>query len=228
MDVKLGVEQILNMIPTPDAWRSLQYTLHHPFLDEKTCTECFERPCECDVDSDEEDERTNWQCTLCNFKDMTKKGAECHLREPTHVKRMEEAMHQREEMMSVMRRWNRVHEHAYFKRLKKEDALSLPSKVLAPVYRYIKASTDEEQWDHSWGNAAKMLHQYENMERLSLLYLAVWKEECLAQMRAVYTISSAREWMANAWKQYKLEQRNSNTMSIIVSLVQPFLGNRFW
>jgi hypothetical protein len=136
---------------------------------------------------------------------------------------MEEVSRQRDCMRDIMDRWHYVNESAAFARLKDKDALALPDEVLAPIFRFVKASTLKEWQEHTSRKAFTLLHHYENKERLSLLYLAVWKEECLAQMPIAHTLSCARQWIASGWKKCKLEQSNCNAMSIIASLVHPFL-----
>jgi hypothetical protein len=213
----------LNDIPIfctyPEGNGSRTFEAGHPFLH---CIYCECNPCECD--DDESNEGGKWSCKLCSCHSMTDKAVEYHLSEPEHRRRMDMAKGERDDAMDIIYRWNEIREDNAFKRLKREDYVSLPDNVSAEAFRYM-ITRDWVNLHRHKDRAAELLSKYENMQRLSLLYLAVWKEECLAQMPAiVHTIASARQWMTTGWKEHKAEQRNSSAMNVIASLVQPFLG----
>jgi hypothetical protein len=222
MEYKLGTDEIFSTFPKDDtnAWSGLEYSICHPFV----YALCFRNTCPVVDDECVDDECAKWKCTLCKCHGMTREVAKWHLREPTHLKRMAEARVEKSKVEHMVHAWNHIHN--CFTRLRAEDALSLPDEVLASCFRLIKtASVPRPGISLSCllGETRQLLNRYENMERLSLLYLAVWKEECLAQMPAMYTVSSAREWFAAGWKEHKAEQSKSSVMAVVVRMVQPFL-----
>jgi hypothetical protein len=222
MEYKLGIDEIFSTFPKDDtdAWSGLEYTISHPFV----YARCYRNTCRVEADKCVDDECAKWKCTLCRCHGMTTEVAKWHLHEPTHSKRMAEARVEKEKVRGMVHAWNHIHNS--FTRLRAKDAISLPDEVLASCFRLIKTASDRpsgSSLSSLLGKARKLLNKYENMERLSILYLAVWKEECLAQMPAMYTVSSAREWFAAGWKEHKVEQSNSNAMAVVVRMVQPFL-----
>jgi hypothetical protein len=218
-DFSLDPNDIPIFCTYPEDNDSCTFEVPHPFLQ---CSYCETNPCECDNDGSNEGGK--WCCTLCSNHGLTDKAVEHHLSEPEHRRRMQMAERERHDAMNIIYRWNEIRENHMFKRLKREDYMSLPDNVSAEAFRHMISTKWLNRHQHR-ARAAELLSKYENMQRLSLLYLAVWKEECLAQMPAiVHTIASARQWMATGWKGRKAEQRNSSAMNIIASLVQPFLG----
>jgi hypothetical protein len=73
----------------------------------------------------------------------------------------------------------------------------------------------------------RQLDQYELMERLSLLELAVWKAECLASAPEEHRKDPASilSWFRSGWKENKEEARlrSSSSMTVIANGVLPFL-----
>jgi hypothetical protein len=107
--------------------------------------------------------------------------------------------------------------------------------VKAALYDHTKATLHSNP-QASLTAAMTMLRKYEYLEPFALLELAVWKAGCLKQMPSLnhdicplscpsinHDIYRAQQWIASSWKAHKAEQRYSNAMSIIVSLVRPFL-----
>jgi hypothetical protein len=107
------------------------------------------------------------------------------------------------------------------KRLKEADHKSLPDNVLASVYRYAASRRIEGRLEHL-NQVVCNLQAFEHAERLTLLWLAVWKSECLQQIPVISDLFTAQKWFASEWKQQKSNQRQSHAMSTIVSLVCPF------
>jgi hypothetical protein len=218
----LETDQVIRPYPCEDDDGKLEYITQHPFVRTEECQDCGDTPCWC---SDSNTKAHLYECTLCKRSDMSKSAAKHHLREPAHLERMEQARNQREIFAAVFIRWDALYLEPKLKRLKGEDGLSLPDNVLAAAFRYIK--TNAGPWCDKQGfktQAIALLEKYENMERLSLLYLAVWKTECLSQMpEVVHTFSSAQQWFSSGWKERKAQERKSGAMHTIVSLVNPFL-----
>jgi hypothetical protein len=217
-NIKLDLELGEIFCTYPDGIGSLMYEVDHPFL---FCSGCEDYPCVCGDDVSHQGD--TWTCKLCKCHNMTERALKYHLSEPAHERRMAQAARQQDEAKEIIYLWNHINDHGELKRLKGEDSRSLPDNVLAEAFRFMKASKHLDRRLHI-AKAAELLSKYENAERLSLLYLAVWKEECLAQMPAVHTIASARQWMTAGWKEHKAEQRSSSAMNVVASLIQPFLG----
>jgi hypothetical protein len=60
-------------------------------------------------------------------------------------------------------------------------------------------------------------------ERLTLVGLAVWKAQCLRQIPPLTDYYCVQQWLSSVWKLCKPEQRTSNAMDIVVSMVRGFL-----
>jgi hypothetical protein len=60
-------------------------------------------------------------------------------------------------------------------------------------------------------------------ECTTLLGLAVWKAKCHLQAPLGLDLLATHEWLRSGWKMCKSEQRASQDMDVIVSLVRPFL-----
>jgi hypothetical protein len=74
-------------------------------------------------------------------------------------------------------------------------------------------------------NAVLKLERYEDLERLALLQLAVWKSECLKQM-PVGDYFVVNKWLMSGWKACKAKHRESNAMTIVIASVRPFLTQK--
>jgi hypothetical protein len=80
----------------------------------------------------------------------------------------------------------------------------------------------------------ELLSKYEQMERLSLLELAVWKASCtiragevevdLSGVKTVEDVRSFSEKQRNSWKDYRAEMRHSYLIDIVITGVVPFVG----
>jgi hypothetical protein len=75
----------------------------------------------------------------------------------------------------------------------------------------------------------KQLSKFENVERMTLLNLAIWKSECIMEG----TFNNFRdylgflEWTSSGWKTLKTDVYNrSSTRSVIGALVLPYLEKR--
>jgi hypothetical protein len=224
-DIELEIDQLMLKFPDEDlngGTNALEYTVQHPFVRPEECHRCMDIPCTCP----DADEKTVWyECRLCERADMTEMEAKCHLREPSHLEKMEVASATYIRYKHKLGNMIELFDDSRFKRLKREDSRSLPDNVLASVYRCIMFDAPHDLTQYmATDEAAIVLEKYENMERLAVLHLAVWKAECLSQMPAVvYTLSSAQEWMTKGWKDCKAEHGKSGAMHTIVSLVLPFL-----
>jgi hypothetical protein len=215
----LSADRVIATYPPRYFDDKLEYATEHPFVRGEYCGDCDDAPCTC-PDIAEEDRL--YQCTLCQQSGMNENSANCHLSEKSHVERMTRARGERENYVRLVSRWDRLRFEQKLKRLKQEDAASLPDNVLAAAFRCLQAK-DYVTASEFKGRAEKLLHKYENMERLSILHLAVWKAECLAQMPAVNTFFAAQEWMTIGWKGRKPKHCQSGAMHTVVSLVLPFL-----
>jgi hypothetical protein len=79
------------------------------------------------------------------------------------------------------------------------------------------------------------LNNYEYMERLSLLELAVWKAACISHagqvevdsktsVKTFYDAILCAAKHQHTWKKYRTDTRKSNAIEIIIKHVIPFLG----
>jgi hypothetical protein len=178
------------------------------------------RSCKCDDCKVQGFDR--FECSLCKCRNMTLHGATQHSREEAHKRKLQELETMQDDAISTIVRWTRIHESPECKRLKEADHKSLPDNVLASVYRFIASSTAPERRVH-FGEAVGNLVIFEHAERLTLLWLAVWKAECLQQIPVISDLFTAQKWLASEWKKQKLAQRQSRAMNTIVSLVSPFV-----
>jgi hypothetical protein len=126
-------------------------------------------------------------------------------------------------MNFTLQRWNQLHRTLACQRLKGADRLTLPDDILAAAYRFAAAKSDQEKKKHTLGKVIRSMQKYELSERLALLWMAVWKVECLSQMPVVSDYLAAQKWFSSGWKSCKFRKRKSKTMVMIVSLVLPFL-----
>jgi DNA-binding transcriptional ArsR family regulator len=224
-DIKLEAHQILWTYPDEggDGEEALRYTVRHPFVREEKCARCKWFPCLCTSSTRNRNEPACFECKLCKRKGMSESAARHHLKEPMHEKRMEQVSEQRDDVMEVVSGWLHIHDEPSMKRLKRDDVEDLPDKLLAEVFRYI-TNLEFPNESYSLANAKELMIKHENMERLTLLHLAVWKAQCLVNMPDSYnSFFAAQEWMANGWKASKAHGRKSGAMHTVVSLVLPFL-----
>lgn len=80
--------------------------------------------------------------------------------------------------------------------------------------------------------AERLLKKFEEMERLSLLELTVWKAACISRARDttlpkdVKTVGDAllyTERNRDCWKDYRTAMRSSNAVEIVIKHVHPFI-----
>jgi hypothetical protein len=194
-----------------------KYMIRRPIFEEDNshsdsckCGECKAQGCD------------RFYCSLCGSRDMTLHAAKRHSREDAHNRNLQELKAAQDDAVGIMVRWHKVHEMPECKRLKEADHKSLPDNILAAVYRYAASRTIEGRGAHL-DEVVCNLQAFEHAERLTLLWLAVWKAECLQQIPVISDLFTAQKWFASEWKQQKSNQRQSHAMSTIVSLVCPFV-----
>jgi hypothetical protein len=99
--------------------------------------------------------------------------------------------------------------------------LTLSDDVLAAAYRlYAAAKSAHEKKKQTIGKVISSMQKYEFGERLALLWLAVWKVECLSKMPVASYYLTAQKWFSSGWKSYKLKKRKFKTMTTIVFISQ--------
>jgi hypothetical protein len=97
--------------------------------------------------------------------------------------------------------------------------------VRAEFFQYfIAPGTDDEKEDRNMllPVVTKLFICLLN-EWTTLLGLAVWKAKCHLQAPLGLDLLATHEWLRSGWKMCKSEQRASQDMDVIVSLVRPFL-----
>jgi hypothetical protein len=115
------------------------------------------------------------------------------------------------------------------------QSLNWKLQVQGVLYRFMKLDLVHSSTDTIYsllGQAETLLQKFEQMERLSLLELAVWKAACIScagrvEVAGMKTLDDAIMCVANnrhTWKQYRAETRKTNAIEIIIQRVLPFLG----
>jgi hypothetical protein len=115
------------------------------------------------------------------------------------------------------------------------QSLNWKLQVQGVLYRFMKLDVVHSSTDTIYsllGQAETLLQKFEQMERLSLLELAVWKAACIScagrvEVAGMKTLDDAIMCVANnrhTWKQYRAETRKTNAIEIIIQRVLPFLG----
>jgi hypothetical protein len=108
-----------------------------------------------------------------------------------------------------------------FERLERLGPTIWREPVQAALFRYIALLPGH---DCSLTEVTDLLAKYEYWEPQALLELAVWKSECIKQMpKDKVDFLGAQQWIYSGWKALKKEHRDSNAISIVVSMVRPFL-----
>jgi hypothetical protein len=105
-------------------------------------------------------------------------------------------------------------------------------QVQGILYRYMKLDTTCSVNEEAslLCQAETLIQKYEQMERLSLLELAVWKAACISRAGQVEpgsktnikTLHDAILFVANnrhTWKKYREEMRKSNAIEVIIQHV---------
>jgi hypothetical protein len=113
-------------------------------------------------------------------------------------------------------------------------SLNWKLEIQGVLYRYVKLDTTcmANEGMSLLIQAETLLQKYEQMERLSLLELAVWKAACTSCVEFdsktnMKTLHDAILFVANnrhTWKKYRTEMRKSNAIEIVIQHVIPFLG----
>jgi hypothetical protein len=79
------------------------------------------------------------------------------------------------------------------------------------------------QW---MAEAIAVIQKYEEMERISLLELAIWNAVCIGNpdnTMAKDDYHSWQDWFREGWKCNKSAMRKANAIAVIISAVLPFL-----
>jgi hypothetical protein len=200
--------------------RGLCYTVDNPAVEEDKDNSHDER-CHCEECMIDGCQR--YRCFLCERDNMRLEAAEYHCSEDTHMGNLQELKREQEDAICLVDRWNQIHAKKEFKRLGGADRFCLPDSLLAAVYRYTAAKSPDEESQHTILKAYRLMKAFEDAERLTLLWLAVWKAECLLQMPLSADFYATQKWFLSEWKNAKNAQRQSNAMSTITALVCPFL-----
>jgi len=95
--------------------------------------------------------------------------------------------------------------------------------VRLSLYRAITANGTGGVWV---GKAKAQLRLFEEIERLSLLELAIWKFSCL-DTPPLKNLLELVQWQNEGWKTNKVNRRDDvNAIFVIITHVLPFLGER--
>jgi hypothetical protein len=182
-----------------------------------------------------------WQCVLCGVVIKSEENRRQHAKAGNHqdnvVKSFEKSSKQY--VANLGMRTLRRHTNA----LDIEsgvDRLQSPNwqlHVQGVLYRYMKLADDMFSSEEAslLTQAKTLLQKYEQMERLSLLELAVWKAASISHagqveldskmnMKTVHDAILCAAKHQHTWKKYRTETRKSNAIEIIMKHVLPFLG----
>jgi hypothetical protein len=159
-------------------------------------------------------------CILCNENCPSREYLKQHVNAGAHATNLGQVNRDVVETQALLRNMLKV--KGTTDRIGKLASSAQQDAVRGALFRYMMSMPNQEQ---TFEVAMKMLSKYENLEPLVLLELAVWRAECLKQMPSISDdFFQAEQWLSGGWKVLKKVQQNSNSMGIILSLVQPFLG----
>ena len=87
---------------------------------------------------------------------------------------------------------------------------------------------EENQWLIE--KAKDLLERYKDLERISLLELAVWKFACLTadpkNHGEIKSIVDWSRWYTNGWKEHKKRLYRCNQIVILMKAIVPFLQDK--
>jgi hypothetical protein len=182
-----------------------------------------------------------WRCILCGLPIESEELRRRHAQDTRHKQEVEKALtkfsmeYDRKAGATILRRNTSVIDlEIGADRL---QSLHWQLHVQGILYRYMRLDMTSLVSDEAslLKQAKTLLQKYEQMERLSLLELAVWKAACVSRSTRVdldskmsmKSVEDAVLCVANnhhTWKEYRTETRRSNAIEIIIKHVLPFLG----
>ena len=176
-----------------------------------------------------------YACTLCGTGNISPTSIASHFAGATHRHKMSQEVHKLRILDSAewadaaMRldaraqalgcsKWTKAAHSAIFCSLAKMQRESHQRRPGVKVAVSPTASALKDSW--------QLLDHFEEMERLSLLELAVWKALCSNNFPSpMRNLLEVWDWQKTGWKSVKSKFRQDRGINIILSGVVPFLGN---
>ena len=179
-----------------------------------------------------------WQCILCNLAIKSEQERTNHAFDTIH----------RENLAEVVKLLGKKYGHngdiiihlgtsalALDSRAERLQSINWKLQVQEVLFRYMKLDSTCNPAGAEYSllfQAKTLLQKFEQMERLSLLELALWKATCIlcagrVEVAGMKTLDDAIMCVANnryTWKKYRVEMRKSDAIEIIIQHVLPFLG----
>lgn len=167
-------------------------------------------------------------CLLCQRIIASPEQKRLHEAEDSHIAKLSEL---RRHLGETKKFLTRAHElcgrrnknTTIPRRIEALGSVQWRNNVKAAFFSYLIPSPGSASEQSSWANGWHILMQYEYLEQFALLHLAVWKAQCLQQMPSGADSILAEQWRTCDWQTVKLEQRESNAMTIIGLAVKSFL-----
>jgi hypothetical protein len=188
-----------------------------------------------------------WQCTLCKLVIKSEQDRKEHAQESGHqtnvLKKLESdgRKHTGSYTESGMTPWMILRRNTSAltldSRADRLPSLNWKLEIQGVLYRYTKLDMTcmADEGVSLLVQAETLLRKYEQVERLSLLELAVWKEACIScagqekvdSKTSMETLDHAILFVAknrHTWKKYRTEMRKASAIDIVIQHVVPFLG----
>lgn len=168
-------------------------------------------------------EQQRFFCKLCQVESVI--GAmPYHFVDVNHQAKVALLKADLEKAKDIMTRYNRI-SSKNSEEAREIESNDVRGRVLvdAVLFNYLVCPTGIE--GEALEVSLHMVRWFEQLDRLMLLGLAVWKSECLLQLPKGSDFYNAKEWMESGWKDCKQERISSNAIPIIVRAVGPFLGS---
>lgn len=170
------------------------------------------------------------ECLLCNQKMRVDMYTE-HSQEAGHLEKVEKLDSTLNKARSFLTRATWLYRGAsgdLFQRTHELESAAWRDEVISAnnVVSYLQGTSapTHNGMPFSIESIVKLYH-FEDFQRLALLQLAVWKSECLKQV-PVGDSFGIDQWLTSGWKEHKAKQRESNSMTIIITSVRPFLTKK--
>jgi hypothetical protein len=167
----------------------------------------------------------HYNCLLCNEHKMSGDRIQTHICGSAHQQKVDRLNVSINDGLSMQRL---LHSPQMQSAMDRSEILGSPAwrnTVRAELFRCLTVKpTPGLDRNQLLAPALQLLCEFEHLELLALLKLAVWKAQCLQQMRAVHIdFFAIEQWRVSGWKTLKKEYQNNNAMTIIASLVRPIL-----
>ena len=178
-----------------------------------------------------------YKCCLCGTGLMTEAAQKYHISGRYHRNKINESHVARQRFLDLacwndetmtlnsrakalgLQKWTTEAQSAILCSLERMHKVSAKEAKQCGRLRVIPSPTDQ-----ALKEARNIIDHFEQMERLSLLELAVWKALCtLEHPFPMMNLKEIRAWETEGWKAAKSRFRRHRGINIILSQVVPFL-----